>query len=81
MIQMLSAALQFKATGADGKMFHSDIDFHKELDEKGRKEVLQRVCEFTDAENDILHEIKNKQLCKPRPDNKSPWNMASVQRP
>ena len=57
LIQVLSAALQFKATDPDGKMFHADIDFHRELEEKGKKEILQRVCGFTDAENDFLREI------------------------
>ena len=49
-VQALSAALQFKATAPDGKMFPSDIDFHKELAEKNRKEVIQRVCGLSDTE-------------------------------
>ena len=49
-VQVLSAALQFKATGSDAKMFPSDIDFHKDLAEKNRKEVIQRVCGLSDTE-------------------------------
>ena len=58
-LQVLSAALQFKATAPDGKMFHTDIDFHRELDEKGRKKLLQHVCGFTDAE-DLFYPDLNK---------------------
>lgn len=42
--QVLSAALQFKCVGPDGKMFPSDVDFHRELAQEGRESVLQRVC-------------------------------------
>ena len=46
--QVLSAALRFKCTGPDGKMFPSDIDFHRELAEEGRERALRRVCGFSD---------------------------------
>jgi len=51
--QVLSAALQFKATGYDGKMYPSDIKFHRELETKGREKVLRRVCGFRDGETDL----------------------------
>ena len=47
-VQTLSAALQFKATGPDGKMFPSDIDFHNELEKEGKRKILQQVCGITD---------------------------------
>ena len=42
--QVLLAALQFRCTGPDGKMFPSDIDFHNELKKEGERKLLQRVC-------------------------------------
>ena len=43
-LQVLSAALQFKCTGPDGKMFPSDIDFHHELAREGREKFVQHIC-------------------------------------
>jgi len=51
MIQVLSAALCFKATGPDNKMLLSDIDFHHVLAEKGKKAVIEDVCGFTNIES------------------------------
>ena len=45
-LQVLMAALQFKCTGPDGKMFASDIDFHNELAREGRQKILKRICGF-----------------------------------
>ena len=57
-LQVLSAAIRFKCTGPDGKMFPSDVDFHRELEKEGKKKVLQRVCGFSDAESGyIMREI------------------------
>ncbi len=47
---VFSAAFEFKATDPDGNMFPADIEFHKELKEKGKEEILRRVCGFTDPE-------------------------------
>jgi len=46
--QVLMAALKFKAVGPDGKMFSSDIAFHKELNEKGRNIMFRQVCGLSD---------------------------------
>jgi len=48
--QVLAAALHFKATGPDGKMFPDEINFHREVEEKGIEGVLKNVCGFTDNE-------------------------------
>ena len=46
-IEVLNAALQFKATGSNGMMYPSDIDFHVELKEKGLLYIFQKVCGFS----------------------------------
>ena len=56
-LQVLSAALQFKATAPDGNMFPSDIAFHKELEEKGAQKILEQVCGFTDAEKELYAKL------------------------
>ena len=48
--EVLRAALQFKATDADGKMLPLDLDFHNELKEKGANHILQKICGFTESE-------------------------------
>ncbi len=48
-LQVLSAALYFRATGPDREMLPADTDFHRELEEKGKEEILQHVCGITDA--------------------------------
>ena len=48
MAQVPFAAMRFKATGADGKMFPEDIRFHKELENKGIEGILRDVCGFSD---------------------------------
>ena len=48
-VQVLMAALQFKATDPDGNMFPADTVFHRELAEKGRESILQQVCGLTGA--------------------------------
>ena len=53
-LQVLLAALRFKCTGPDGKMFSSDVDFHHELEKEGQRNVLQRVCGFTDSNYDLI---------------------------
>jgi len=58
MLQVLSAALQFKAVDHDGNMYPSDIDFQRELEEKGIKETLQQVCGFTDTDAARIINVK-----------------------
>ena len=58
-LPVLLVALRFKCIGSDGKMFPSDIDFHRELEKEGEKKVLQRVCGFTDAENELYLKLFN----------------------
>ena len=53
-VQALLAALQFKATGPDGKMLPADCGFHEELALTGIEKFLQKVCGFTDAEMNIF---------------------------
>ena len=47
---VLAAAIRFKCTGPDGKMYPSDIDFHRELAQAGRQKTLQRVCGLSDQD-------------------------------
>ena len=42
-LEVLQAALRFKCKSPDGKMFPSDIEFHKELKKTGRKNFLQDI--------------------------------------
>jgi len=42
--EVLKAALHFKATGVNGQMYPSDVDFQQELKEKGEQYVLRKVC-------------------------------------
>ena len=53
--EVLKAAFKFKATGADGSMYPSDNDFHSELNEKGIRHILQKVCGLTNAESIIYN--------------------------
>jgi len=57
MAQVLFAALRFKATGADGKMFPNDVIFHKELENNGIESVLKNICGFADEMITNLLEI------------------------
>ena len=53
-VQVLHAALRFTCRGPDRKMFPSDIDFHNELKQEGRKKTLQRVCGFSDGDYEVF---------------------------
>ena len=43
-MEVLNVALQFKATGSDGMIYPSDIEFHSEQKERGTPYILQKVC-------------------------------------
>jgi Mannitol-1-phosphate/altronate dehydrogenases len=42
--EVLKAALHFNASGPDGQMYPSDINFRQELKEKGEHYILKKVC-------------------------------------
>lgn len=46
-LHVLEAALRFRAAGADGNMFPSDIEFHAELENRGTRHILQNICGFS----------------------------------
>lgn len=49
-MEVLTSALSFKATGIDGKMYPADIEFHERLKEYGTLHILEKICGLAKCE-------------------------------
>lgn len=62
-LKVLGAALQFKATDANSRMFPSDAAFHVELEEKGVRYILQEVCGLSGSDSILfINQLKETDL-------------------